>query len=98
MAGTTDVDQGLHPHSTGRSQPLRFAHVEAVMNQQSAGAIALAPAPGASAGIADVAFGRPTERTSTAKRPPDAIDRLIELANMLDPETWLAQLAARQRG
>jgi hypothetical protein len=69
-----------------------------MMNQHSAGAIALAPAPGASAGITDVAFGRTTDRSSTAKRPPDAIDRLIELANMLDPETWLARLAARQSG
>jgi hypothetical protein len=88
----------LDTHSVRKTEPLRFAHVEAVMNQHSTGAIAPAPAPGAPAGIADVAFGRTTERSSTTKRPPDAIDRLIELANMLDPETWLAQLAARQRG
>ena len=37
-------------------------------------------------------------RLRGAPRGPDAIDGLIELAGMLDPEDWLGALRAKARG
>jgi hypothetical protein len=41
---------------------------------------------------------RSATRIRAADKEADALDRLMELATMLDPEDWLAKLSAQSRG
>ena len=68
------------------------------MNQLSA-SIALSPVTCARSDVTtDTALRATAKGPASTTRRQDALDRLIELADMLDPEDWLAKLGAKAAG